>query len=113
MRNVSVITGGGSGIGFAIAKNMPKENVIVICGRTEKRLEKACEELAAEGYDLKALSRELGMHEFRIKKAMAAANRLSLDKLKATLMQLYETDTQIKQGNIDGTLALELIIGRI
>ena len=51
MRNVSVITGGGSGIGLAIAKNMPKENVIVICGRTEKRLEKACEELTAEGYD--------------------------------------------------------------
>ena len=70
-------------------------------------------ELAAEGYDLKAISRELGMHEFRIKKAMASANRLSLDKLKTTLMQLYETDTQIKQGNIDGTLALELIIGRI
>lgn len=70
-------------------------------------------ELSEEGMGLPAITKEMGMHEFRIKKALAAANRMSLGKLKTTLRQLYDIDTDIKQGNIDGALALELLIGRI
>ena len=70
-------------------------------------------ELGDEGMSNAAISKELGIHEFRVKKAVASANRLNLDKLKNILCQLYEIDTNIKQGNIDGTLALELLIGRI
>ena len=70
-------------------------------------------ELSEEGLPLNSITKEMGMHEFRIKKAMSSANRLSLDKLKKTLADLYEIDRSIKQGDIDGVLALELLIGRI
>lgn len=50
MADVCVITGGGSGMGLAAAKNMPKEKIIVISGRTVSKLEGAAEELRALGY---------------------------------------------------------------
>ena len=50
MANVCVITGGGSGMGLAAAKFMPKDKIIVISGRTLKKLEGAVEELKALGY---------------------------------------------------------------
>ena len=37
-KTVCVITGGGSGMGLAAAKCMPKDKIIVICGRTLKKL---------------------------------------------------------------------------
>ncbi len=51
MKTVCVITGGGSGMGLAAAKNMPKEKIIVVTGRTLSKLEKAVEELKALGYE--------------------------------------------------------------
>lgn len=50
MADVCVITGGGSGMGLAAAKFMPKEKIILIAGRTESKLSKAAEELRAMGY---------------------------------------------------------------
>ena len=50
MATVCVITGGGSGMGLEAAKCMPKEKIIVISGRTLKKLESAVEELKALGY---------------------------------------------------------------
>lgn len=50
MANVCVITGGGSGMGLAAAKFMPKDKIIVISGRTLSKLEGAVEELKALGY---------------------------------------------------------------
>lgn len=49
--NVCVITGGGSGMGLAAAKFMPKEKIIVISGRTQSKLDKAVEELKKLGYN--------------------------------------------------------------
>ena len=51
MANVCVITGGGSGMGLAAAKFMPKDKIIVLSGRTMKKLEKAVEELKELGYE--------------------------------------------------------------
>ncbi len=50
MADVCVITGGGSGMGLAAAKYMPKEKIIVVSGRTEAKLQKAVAELTALGY---------------------------------------------------------------
>ncbi|MBQ2509788.1 MAG: SDR family NAD(P)-dependent oxidoreductase, partial [Erysipelotrichaceae bacterium] len=50
-KNVCVITGGGSGMGLEAAKYMPKDKVIVVAGRTVKKLEKAVEELKSLGYE--------------------------------------------------------------
>lgn len=50
MANVCVITGGGSGMGLEAAKCMPKDKIIVLSGRTVKKLENAVAELTALGY---------------------------------------------------------------
>ncbi|MBQ4282704.1 MAG: SDR family NAD(P)-dependent oxidoreductase [Lachnospira sp.] len=51
MKNVCVITGGGSGMGLAAAKCMPKDKVIVVTGRTMSKLESAVKELQKMGYE--------------------------------------------------------------
>ncbi|MBQ7923462.1 MAG: SDR family NAD(P)-dependent oxidoreductase [Clostridia bacterium] len=51
MKSVCVITGGGSGMGLAAAKFMPKDKIIVVTGRTLSKLEKAVQELEALGYE--------------------------------------------------------------
>ena len=51
MANVCVITGGGSGMGLAAAKFMPKDKIIVVSGRTMKKLENAVAELKELGYE--------------------------------------------------------------
>ena len=65
MKNVCVITGGGSGMGLAAAKFMPKEKILVISGRTVAKLENAVNELKALGYEahqiVKALKSSLNM----------------------------------------------------
>lgn len=50
-KTVCVITGGGSGMGLAAAKYMPKDKIIVVTGRTMSKLEKAVSELTALGYE--------------------------------------------------------------
>lgn len=51
MKNVCVITGGGSGMGLEAAKFMPKDKIIVIAGRTVAKLEKAVNELRELGFE--------------------------------------------------------------
>lgn len=54
MKSICVITGGGSGMGLAAAKCLPKEKTIVLSGRTVKKLENAVEQLTALGYEAHA-----------------------------------------------------------
>ena len=54
MKNVCVITGGGSGMGLAAAKFMPKDKIIVLTGRTMSKLENAVKELEELGYEAHA-----------------------------------------------------------
>lgn len=51
MSKVCVVTGGGSGMGLAAAKFMPKDHIIVVSGRTESKLTKAVEELKEAGFE--------------------------------------------------------------
>ncbi len=52
----AIVTGSGTGIGKAIAKELCKQGAkVVLNGRTAERLEKAKQELAAEGYDVIAV----------------------------------------------------------
>ena len=54
MKNICVITGGGSGMGLATARLMGKEYYIIICGRSVKKLEDAVRELQEEGIEAEA-----------------------------------------------------------
>ncbi len=45
MKEVCVITGGGSGMGLATAKYI-KDRLVIISGRTESKLAAACEDPA-------------------------------------------------------------------
>ncbi|MCD8141703.1 MAG: SDR family NAD(P)-dependent oxidoreductase [Clostridiales bacterium] len=58
MSDVCVITGGGSGMGLAAAKFLPKEKRIVVSGRTESKLQKAAAELQELGYAIATLADE-------------------------------------------------------
>ena len=56
MRDVCVITGGGSGMGLSAALQMPKEKVIIVSGRTLSKLEKAVETLTQQGHEAYAFT---------------------------------------------------------
>ena len=74
MKTVCVITGGGSGMGLAAAKCMPKEKIIVVTGRTMSKLEKAVEELTALGYEAYATTCDTSVREQVVKLAEYAAS---------------------------------------
>ena len=75
MANVCVITGGGSGMGLAAAKFMPKDKIIVISGRTLKKLEGAVEELKELGYTAYAKTCDTSKRE-SVKELVAFAKSL-------------------------------------
>jgi DNA polymerase-3 subunit delta len=102
---------------FLLLSNMlsARRDVFSILGSLINQFELMTEvkELKENAYDLTAMSKELKVHEFRIRKSMTAGNRMSLERLKRILVDLYETDAAIKRGDIDGGVALELLVGRI
>lgn len=59
------------------------------------------------------IPKTLGVHEFRVKKAAAAADKYSIKGLKRILSKAYEIDGNIKTGFLEQTLALELFIAEI
>lgn len=78
---VAVITGGSSGIGLAAAKEFLLEGShVMICGRSEKKLEEAKAVLAAEGLDVD----------------IRAVDVSKIDEIKAMAAAVYE-----KYGHID------------
>ena len=46
---INVVTGGGSGIGRAVAAMLPEDETVIIAGRTLRKLEDAARELGAQG----------------------------------------------------------------
>lgn len=56
MRQICVITGGGSGMGLATARIMGKSHYVIICGRSIQKLEKAIAKLKTENIECEAYS---------------------------------------------------------
>lgn len=54
MKEICVITGGGSGMGLETAKIVGKNQKVILCGRTVSKLENAINELTALGIDAEA-----------------------------------------------------------
>ena len=69
MTKVCVITGGGSGMGLEAAKILGKDRLVIISGRTEKKLENAVKEL--EGLGIKAIAKSCDTSNRESVKALA------------------------------------------
>ena len=66
-------------------------------------------ELNEKGYSISQMAKKTGVNEFRFKRAFNAAGRYSKRRIGKILAELYNTDRDIKSGNIDKDVALELI----
>lgn len=70
-------------------------------------------EMKEEGVPLQGIQKHLGIHQFRVKKAMAVTGQYSMEDLKRALSAAYEVDHNIKTGLLEGSLALEYFIARL
>lgn len=70
-------------------------------------------EMKDEGLSLPNIQKILGIHQFRVKKAMAVTGQYSMADLKRVLCAAYEVDHNIKTGLMDGPLALEYFIAKL
>ena len=67
-------------------------------------------ELSQQGMSISQMAKMTGVNEFRFKKAWQAANSYSLSRIRKLLTALYNTDRDIKRGDIDKDTALELFV---
>lgn len=100
MKNICVITGGGSGMGLAAAKILGKDHYIIIAGRTVKKLENAINELKAEGIEAEAFACDI-------------SDRASVDKLAAHANELGKISSVIHAAGLsphmgDGKKVMEV-----
>ncbi len=70
-------------------------------------------EMREEGLSLQAMQKQLGVHEFKIKKAAEVTGNYSLEDLRRVLQAAYEVEGHIKTGLFPGPLALEYFIAKI
>lgn len=67
-------------------------------------------ELSQEGMSIAQMAKKTGINEYRFKKAWQAANSYSLSRIRKLLTELYNIDRDIKRGDIDKDIALELFV---
>lgn len=92
MANVCVITGGGSGMGLEAAKLMSKDKIIVVSGRTQKKLDAAVEELSNLGFTAYA-------------KTCDTSNRESVKELAEFCANLGEIKNVINSAGLSPAMA--------
>ena len=92
MDKVCVVTGGGSGMGFEVAKLLGKDATAVISGRSAERLEGAVAELAACGVDV---------HPF----ACDVSDRASVEKLAEFSASLGEVMAVVNAAGVSAMMA--------
>ena len=63
MANVCVITGGGSGMGLETARNIDKDVILVLTGRTAAKLENAKSILESEGHEVHVTSCDVSVRK--------------------------------------------------
>ena len=78
---INVVTGGGSGIGKAVAAMLPKDEKVIITGRGLKKLEQAAAEMNAEGSQVLVTSCDTSVREDVRKLAEYAASLGEVDKI--------------------------------
>ncbi len=64
-------------------------------------------------YTISAMAKEIGVNEYRFKKAWQAAKGVSRERIKRILIHLYNTDRDIKTGRIERNTAIELFAATV
>ncbi len=80
---------------------------------TQFELVLSVKEMSAERMNPAQMKKILGVHEFRIKKAMELRDRYSVQDLHRILMSIYSVDKNVKSGNLPIKLALEMLIAQL
>ena len=78
---VNVVTGGGTGIGKAVAAMLPKDEKVIITGRRLEKLNECAEELNAQGCQIVPMSCDVSTREGARKLAEYAASLGEVDKV--------------------------------
>lgn len=65
-------------------------------------------ELSRDGASISSMAKKTGVNEYRFKRAYSAANKYSRTQIRKILEDLYNADRDIKRGDIDKDIALEL-----
>lgn len=83
----------------------------LLCSQLEIMLEGKEREKDGEGfYDIAA---NMGVNEYRLKKALAACKSKSIGELKEALDNAFQIEKDLKSGNMDARLSLELFIAKL
>lgn len=85
--------------------------IALICAQFELIL--AVKEMKDEGITSRDIVTRLGIHEFRVKKALTFTERYTLNHLRKILLKAYEIDKNIKTGLLEPSIALEMFIAEI
>lgn len=83
----------------------------LVCSQLELML--MVKELKEEGVALQTMQERLGIHEFRIKKAINFATSFTVKQLQRSLLAAYQVDHSMKSGLMDAKLAMELLIASL
>lgn len=70
-------------------------------------------DLTERGIPFYNLAKQSGLHPFVVKKSAQQLRNFSLDQLKRIYNRLLEIDWELKTGQIDGLVALDLLIAEI
>jgi len=115
MKSVCVVTGGGSGIGFATAKILGQENYIIISGRNPHKLEKAVAELKRDGALAEAYVCDIADRssvEKMAARAKVCGNIVSV--INAAGMSPHMGDAKtIMEANAVGTININEVFGEV
>jgi NAD(P)-dependent dehydrogenase (short-subunit alcohol dehydrogenase family) len=82
MKSVCVITGGGSGIGFATAEILGRDNYVIISGRNQEKLDKSVQKLISQGIAAEAFVCDIAD---RVSVEKIAAHAVSHGKISAVI----------------------------
>ena len=83
---------------------------IVIMLANQFRIMYQAKQLIKKGYSEKEIANLLEIHEFRVKKALEKGRKYNSDRILKKLEDLADLDYQIKSGQLDKNIGLELFI---
>ena len=115
MKKICVITGGGSGMGFAAAKIIGKEHKVILTGRTVKKLDSAIDELKSLGIEAVAFACDVSNRE-SVKDLVAFATEQGVVKSvihSAGISTTMGSASQIFSINAIGTINVNEEFGKV